>query len=107
VRPLTDQVNVIDPVIVDYAIEAQITLYSTADAVLALAEAQKAAEAYRARQQARLGRDIVRTQIIEVLHGYGVYSVTLVQPVADQVLADESWARCTGVSITVAATAQG
>ena len=107
VRPLTDQVNVLDPVIVDYAITAQLTLFSAADAVLAQREAQKAAVAYRDRLQARLGQDVVRTQIIEVLHGYGVYSVALPQPAADQVLSDQSWPRCTAITITVAATAQG
>ncbi|WP_395060410.1 baseplate J/gp47 family protein [Polaromonas sp.] len=107
VRPLTDQVNVLDPVIVDYAITAQLTLFSTADAALAQSEAEKAAVAYRDRQQARLGQDIVRTQIIEVLHSYGVYSVALPQPAADQVLSDHSWPRCTAITITVAGTAQG
>ena len=84
-----------------------IGLFSAADAVLAQSEAQKAAEAYRDRQQARFGQDIVRTQIIEVLHGYGVYSVALPQPAADQVLTDQSWPRCTAITITVVGMAQG
>jgi phage-related baseplate assembly protein len=106
VRPLTDQVNVLDPVIVDYSIKAGLTLFRGADAALALSEAQKAAEAYRDRQQARLGRDIVCTQIIDVLHGYGVYSVALNSPALDKLIADDQWPRCTAIVITLAGTAQ-
>lgn len=107
VRPLTDQVLVLDPVVVDYTITAQLTLFSTADAALALSEAQRAVAAYRDRQQSRLGLDVVRTQIIEVLQVYGVYSVALPQPALDQVLPDQGWPRCTAITITVAATVQG
>lgn len=105
VRPLTDQVNVLDPVVVDYAITAQLTLFSTADAVLAQSEAQKAAEAYRDRMQAALGKDIVRDEQIAALKVYGVYSVGLVG--TDIELNDQSWPRCTGINITVAGTKKG
>jgi len=105
VRPLTDQVNVLDPVVVDYAITAQLTLFSTADAVLAQSEAQKAAEAYRDRMQVALGKDIVRDEQIAALKVYGVYSVGLVGN--DIELNDQSWPRCTEINITVAGTKKG
>jgi phage-related baseplate assembly protein len=107
VRPLTDYVRVYDPVQVDFAITAQLTLYTTADAVLALAEANKAAVAFRDRLQAKLGSDVVRTQLIQALHVYGVYAVALVAPANDVVLSSEKWAHCTAINITVAGTAQG
>jgi phage-related baseplate assembly protein len=105
VRPLTDQVNVLDPVVVDYAITAQLTLYSSADAVLAQAEAQAAAEAYRDRMRAGLGKDIVRDEQIAALKVYGVYSVGLVG--SDIELNDQSWPHCTGINITVVGTKKG
>lgn len=105
VRPLADQVNVLDPVIVDYTITAQLILFSTADAVLAKAEAQRAAEAYRDRMQITLGKDIVRDELIATLKVYGVYSVGLVG--SDIELNDQSWPRCTGINITIAGTRKG
>lgn len=107
VRPLTDLVRVYDPVQVDFAITAQLTLYTSADAALALLEANKAAVAFRDRLQGRLGLDVVRTQLIQALHVYGVYAVVLAAPAADVVLTAEKWPHCTGINITIAGTAQG
>jgi phage-related baseplate assembly protein len=104
-RPLTDQVSVLDPVIVDYTITAQLTVYSYADASVALAEAIKAAEAYKIRMQSALGKDIIRDEQIAALKVYGVYSVGLVG--TDTELSDESWARCTAINITVADVKKG
>ncbi len=107
VRPLTDHVEVRDPVRVDFAIAARLTLYATADADLALAEARKAATAYRDRLRAKLGSDVVRSQLIQALHVYGVYAVALAAPVEDLVLSSEKWADCTAIDISVAGVAQG
>lgn len=105
VRPLTDDVHVLDPIIVDYEIKAELTLYSSADAVMALAEAQKAAEAYRDRMQSSLGKDIVCDDQIAALKVYGVYSVGLIG--VDIELSDESWPRCTGINISVIGAKKG
>jgi phage-related baseplate assembly protein len=105
VRPLTDQVNVLDPVVVEYTITAHLTLFTTADATLAQSEAQKAAEAYRDRMQSALGKDIVRDELIATLKVYGVYSVGLVGE--DIELDDQSLPRCTAINITVAGTKKG
>lgn len=107
VRPLTDCVQVRDPVQVDFVVAAQLTLYASADAALALLEANKAAAAWRDRVQGRLGLDVVRTQLIQALHVYGVYAVALLAPANDVVLAGEQWAHCTAINITAVGAAQG
>lgn len=106
VRPLCDQVLVADPVPVDYAINVQIVLTSAADAALALAEAQKAALAFR---DARLkfGQAIIRSQLIDALFVYGVYSVIPVAPASDLALAKWEYPRCTGITVTVTGVANG
>jgi phage-related baseplate assembly protein len=105
VRPLTDDVHVLDPVLVDYQIVARITRYKNADNALTLSTAQKAAQDWQAASQKRLGADIVRTQINKALHGYGVYSLELLQPAADQAVGDQGWSRCTNIDISIVAIA--
>ncbi|ADJ61730.1 phage tail protein [Herbaspirillum seropedicae] len=105
VRPLTDEVKVLDPVVVDYAITARLTLLAGADAGVAVAEARKAAEQLRQRLQSGLGRDVVRDELISAMKVYGVYSVGLVGE--DIVLEEHHWPRCTGIHISVAGTRKG
>lgn len=105
VRPLTDEVHVLDPVAIDYSIEAHLTLYNTADANLALAQALAAAQAYKDKLQASLGRDIIRDELIAALKVYGVYSVGLVG--VDVELADHEWARCTNIDVSVSGIKKG
>lgn len=105
VRPLTDDVHVLDPVVTDYQIVAKITRYKNADSVLTLSTAQKAAQDWKDASTLRLGADIVRTQINSALHGYGVYALELQQPAADQIVGPEGWARCTGVDVQITSIA--
>lgn len=104
-RPLTDDVHVLDPVLSDYQIVARITRYKNADNDLTLSTAQKAAQDWQAASQKRLGADIVRTQINKALHGYGVYSLDLLQPAADQPVGEQGWSRCTGIDVSITAIA--
>lgn len=106
VRPLCDQVLVADPVPVDYAIDARIVLNATADATLALDQATSAAQAFR---DARLqfGQSIVRSQLIDALFVYGVYSVNPVAPAADLNIEKWQWPRCTSIKVTVTGVANG
>lgn len=109
-RPLTDYVQVLDPVEVDYQIVAQLTLFNTADEEVALAQANTAIAAYVAAREQQLGLDIVREQIIGVLNGpsaYGVYSTNLIQPALDQVLSNQQWGHCTSIQISIAGTTDG
>ena len=107
VRPLTDLVRVFDPVRLDWSLNAELTIYNTSDPALVLVEAKRAASAYQERVQARLGLNVVRTQLIQALQVYGVYSVNLIGPAVDVVLEDEGWAHCTGMNITIVARVKG
>ncbi|EKT1705087.1 baseplate protein, partial [Salmonella enterica] len=49
-------------------------------------------------QSARLGLDIIPSQISAALSVPGVYRVMLIAP-AERVLADYEWARCTGITL--------
>lgn len=107
VRPLTDFVQVFDPELQTYALTVQLTILTGADAVATLARAQQAAQEFVAERSSRLGADIVRSQIINVLQGSGVYNVNLVQPAADLLVPAHGWAQCAGISVTVAGVANG
>lgn len=106
VRPLTDQVQALAPTAIDYAIDAQLVLYANADAASTLAKAQASADAYKADRSAGLGRDLVPSQVIAALSVPGVYQVVLNTP-AFRTLADNEWARCTGITLTLTGTAYG
>ncbi|MDR1710000.1 MAG: baseplate J/gp47 family protein [Candidatus Accumulibacter sp.] len=106
VRPLCDSVFVADPVAVDYAIEALITLYADADAASALKAAQAAAASYAQERAAGLGRDLVPSQIVAALSVPGVYRVELESP-ALTVLDDSAWAHCTGIALSLTGVAHG
>jgi len=109
-RPATDFVQAFNPVEVDYQIVAELTVFDTADADTALAQANTAMSDYVNPREQSLGLDIVREQIIGVLNGpsaYGVYKVNLIQPAQDQVLSDEQWGHCMGINLTIAGTAEG
>ena len=106
VRPLTDNVQALAPVPVDYAINCQLTLYRETDATSVLAQAVAAAQAYRADRAAGLGRDIVPVQLEAALKVAGVYDIARTSP-AKLVLESHQWARCTGINITLAGVADG
>ncbi|AUH51098.1 baseplate protein [Chromobacterium sp. ATCC 53434] len=98
VRPLTDRVEALAPAAVDYVIEAQLKLFTQADAPQVCTTANQQAAAYAAEHAAALGRDIVPSQIIAALQVTGVYEVTLVNPPRLQ-LAENEWARCIGIKL--------
>lgn len=106
VRPLTDQVQAVAPAQVDYAIQAQLVLYTNVDAALVKAQAQANAEAYVADRAASLGRDLVPSQVIAALQVVGVYQVILNTPTLQPLAANE-WARCLGISLTVTGAVNG
>lgn len=107
VRPLTDQVEALAPVKVDYSITAALTVYADADSASVLAQAQEKADAYVAERAAGLGRDIVPSQIIAALSVPGVYQVSLTAPAALQAIAAHEWANCTAINLTVAGATDG
>lgn len=106
VRPLTDHVQALAATPIDYAIDAQLVLYKDTDVDSVLAQAQANAEAYAADRAAGLGRDIVPVQVDVALKVAGVYDIIRATP-AKIVLAENEWARCTGINLVVTGSVDG
>lgn len=107
IRPLTDQVIVEAPEIIDFAIHGSITLYNFADADSVMAEINFKLNEYIKNLKSKLGKDIVPTQIIALLNNiYGVYKVDLTFPLFTEI--DEyQWANCTSYDISIAGYTNG
>lgn len=101
VRPMTDQVTVLSASIVDYTIEAELTVFPGPDAEVVLQAAEAAVTAY-AEAQHRMGYDITLSGIYAALHQPGVQRVDLTAPAADIVIDDGEAPHCTGITVTVA-----
>lgn len=110
VRPLTDQLTVLAPTQVDFAIDAQVTLLAKAQSESALTAANIRLAAHVARLQNHLGGDLIDTQIKSVICGNpqtdGIYQVLLVG-FANRVLAANEWPHCTSIRITQVGVADG
>jgi phage-related baseplate assembly protein len=101
VRPLTDSVNALAVVEVDYQIIGTVTLYTDADPVTTMAAANAAATDYAIALASRIQRDIVPSQIIEALSVPGVYRVSLTSP-GYTPLSPGQWANCIAISLSEA-----
>lgn len=91
VRPLCDAVVVEAPTRVGFVVEANLTVYATADEGVVEALAQASIASYLADRRAGLGRDLIASQVIRALSVEGVYKVELVGWV-DRVLSASEWA---------------
>ena len=108
IRPLTDIVNVSAPTEVGYSVDASITLFESAEQSTVEAALAIEITAYTTERAAGLGRDIVRSQIINVLQSVdGVYSVTLNSPVSDVPVGLSGWANVGSISVSVVGTNAG
>jgi len=101
VRPLTDKVTVLAANIVDYQVEAELTLYDGPDAKVVLDAAYKAVEDYAASVK-KIGYDVALSGLYQALHGSGVQSVRLKRPTASLVLGNGEASNLTGVTLKVA-----
>lgn len=106
VRPLCDEVRVLAPVQVPFAVHANLTLYATADPVAVMAAAQAAALLYRQDRQGGLGRDLIGAQLLKALAVDGVYDVELVGW-ANQALGAHQWAHCSSINLVMSGLAHG
>lgn len=98
-RPLTDVVQVEASDVVDWELEAELTLYADADPETTLAAALVAADEYRASRR-KLGREVDRGQVLAKLIVPGVHSCNLISPAANVAVAGDEWARCTSLQVT-------
>ena len=86
VRPLTDLVQVIAPTQKTFSISAVIDLFAGADRAEVMTLISQRLTAYRAEIKSAMGRDVVPSQIVSLLHVDGVYSVNLISPAATLVI---------------------
>ncbi|WP_374406515.1 baseplate J/gp47 family protein [Pelagerythrobacter sp.] len=105
IRPLTDAVSVRSAGIVNFAIDARLTLYPGPDAQLILATANRALADLLASQK-RIGRDITRSALFAALHVAGVQKVELVSPAADVVIGGTDAANAAPIAVTIAGVSE-
>lgn len=107
VRPLTDLVLVKPPEKVDFQIIANLILYNFADIESIQSLISEKIEFYKQELKAKLGKDIVPTQIIALLNNiYGVYKVELTSPFLQE-LNEHQWANCTACQINITGYTDG
>jgi len=100
-RPMTDQVTVQSASIVEYAVEAEITVYPGPDASVVKAAAEDALAQFIVDQHA-MSRDVNLSGIYAALHQPGVQNVTLLSPAANLEIAAGEASYCTATTITLA-----
>ena len=104
-RPLCDTVVVNAPETVDYTLNAELVLFTGANALEVKTAAEQAWESYETRRREKLGGDIVPFDVMSVLKVAGVYNVNLIAPTL-RVITPNQWARCTLARISVKAEQQ-
>ena len=102
IRPLTDFVQVLSPIKKQFYINAVLTLFKDADATSVLATANAKMKEFKNTLAARLGKDVVRTQIIAILNSiYSVFKVDLNTPQNDISVLENEWSDLTDYSIVI------
>lgn len=102
IKPLTDYVQVLSPDKKDFRIKAEIYLYKDADAASVNTTINAKLGEYKAQLSQKLGKSVVRTQIITILNSiYGVFKVNLITPSEDIEMQEFQWANFLGFDITV------
>lgn len=99
-RPMTDDVRVVAPVVVQYGIIAELTAYPGPSPAPVFTAAHTALDTYL-HQHHKLGHDITLSGIYACLHQPGVQRVTLLSPTADIVIGQGEVARCTAKTVTL------
>ena len=100
VRPLTDHVFVQSAEIVQFHVDASLTLYPGPDSAVVLADAIARLQAYVADNH-RLGRDITRAGLVAALCTVGVQNVALASPAADIEITPQQASWCTGHAVVI------
>lgn len=102
IRPLSEEVIVSAPTIVNYALEIELTLFSGPASEVVTAAVNDALATF-ADDHHRLGTDIIRSAIDAAAHQSGVKKVTIVSPPADIACSAGQAPWCTGITVTVVA----
>lgn len=111
VRPMTDEVVVRGATILNYTVNASLTLYPGFNQENIRAAAEASLQAWVATQHL-IGRDITVAGIIAALKVEGVHNVTLIDSgngtdlTADLAVSDVQAAYCTGITVAVGGTGE-
>ena len=100
IRPLTDLVSVQGAEIINYQVEAVITVYSGPSSAVVETEANDALQKFISDRH-EIGRVIAISGIYDALHVDGVKKVELISPLADVETTNEQAPYCTNISISV------
>lgn len=100
IRPLTDLVSVQGAEIINYQVEAIITVYSGPSSAVVETEANDALQKFISDRH-EIGRVIAISGIYDALHVDGVKKVELISPVADVETTNEQAPYCSNISISV------
>lgn len=101
IRPLTDYVQVLSPENLEFTIRANLWLYQDADITSVNTTVAARMKEYKNTLSAKLGKDVVETQIIAILNNiYGVYKVELLEP-TDIKVAMHQWAELKDFNIQI------
>lgn len=100
IRPLTDLVSLQGAEIINYQVEAVITVYSGPSSAVVETEANDALQKFISDRH-EIGRVIAISGIYDALHVDGVKKVELISPVADVETTNEQAPYCINISISV------
>jgi len=100
IRPLTDLVSVQGAEIINYQVEAVITVYSGPSSAVVETEANDALQKFISDRH-EISRVIAISGIYDALHVDGVKKVELISPLADVETTDEQAPYCSNISISV------
>ncbi len=101
VRPLTDWVKVYSSEQVDFSVKAKIILYKDSDLQSVVKTIDAKMKEYKVSLSEKLGKDVVKTQIITLLNSvYGVFKIDLITP-SDIEILEHQWANLVDFDISV------
>ncbi|WDD98377.1 baseplate J/gp47 family protein [Thalassomonas actiniarum] len=100
VRPLGDKVSVVAAQVVEYPVEAVLTILPGPSGEVIQQAAEDAVWAY-VRDRHKLGYDVTQSGLYAALHQAGVHSVELITPTADLKMNNVQAAYCSGVQVTI------
>lgn len=108
IRPMCDTVVVTAPTPVDYTLVVGLVIYENADPIAIQETVQTDLEAFVLSLRQELGRDVMEDQVTAICaqNGSGVYDVDL-GAFTDIIIAENEYARCLGVTVTVTGTNEG
>ncbi len=101
VRPLNDNVYILNPTAVDFTIEVELTLLNDAIDADVLAQVNANLLAYTQARKTKLGLDVMLSQLVAVCSVPGVYDVDITSPTTDQVISLIQFANCTDINVSI------